>query len=425
MGESSAARVGKVYELAREAYAEVGVDADEALERLTKVSLSLHVWQGDDVGGFERPDASLSGGGIMVTGSHPGRARDLDELRMDLREAFSLIPGQHRLNLHAIYGDFGGKLVDRDEIGPEHFESWVGWAKGEGLGLDFNATCFSHAKADSGLTLSHKEEGIRAFWMEHVKRCREISAFMGRELGTPCIHNLWIPDGSKDTPVDRWSHRRILRDALDEIYAAEYSAAEMKDAVESKLFGIGSESFVVGSYDFYLAYAIARGKMVCLDMGHFHPTESVGDKVSAILQFSDELLIHVSRGVRWDSDHVPILDDELRLLMAEIVRGDVMDRVHLGLDFFDASMNRVGAWAIGATAALQAVLMALLEPREELRQMEEGGKNFARLAMLERSKALPFGAVWDQHCLRSEVRTGRAWVEEIERYEAEVTAKRD
>ncbi|UCC69043.1 MAG: L-rhamnose isomerase [Armatimonadota bacterium] len=425
MAELTEAAIEKGYELARERYAEFGVDTEKALGVLSAVPISVHVWHGDDVGGFERPDASLSGGGILVTGAHPGRARTLDELRADLHQAFSLIPGRHRVNLHAMYGDFAGTFVERDRIAPEHFRSWVQWAKEEGLKLDFNATCFSHPKADSGFTLSHKEGAIRAFWIEHVKRCREISAFMGRELGSPCIHDLWIPDGTKDTPVDRWSHRRLLSDALDEIYATEYGPAEMKDALESKLFGIGSESFVVGSHDFYLGYALLHGKMICLDTGHFHPTESIADKLSAILQFSQEVLLHVSRGVRWDSDHVPILNDEIRSLMAEIVRGDALARVHLALDFFDASMNRVGAWAVGARAVLQGLLIALLEPQEKLRQIEDSGDNFARLAMFEELKALPFGAVWDYHCLRCEVPTGSAWLGEVARYETEVTAKRD
>ena len=344
---------------------------------------------------------------------------------MDLRKAFSLIPGRHRLNLHAMYGEFGGKAVDRDQIAPEHYAGWVQWARQEGLGLDFNATCFSHPKAESGFTLSHRDSAIRAFWVEHVRRCREIGAWMGGELGDPCIHNLWIPDGSKDAPVDRWGHRSILREALDGIYAVEYSPDVMKDALESKLFGIGSESFVVGSHEFYLAYALARGTMVCLDLGHFHPTESVADKLSAILQFCDEVLLHVSRGVRWDSDHVAVLSDELRALMEEVVRGDALERVHLATDFFDATLNRVGALVIGARATLQAVLLALLQPQERLREMEARGDNFERLAMLEELKALPFGVVWDHHCERAGVAAGAAWVREVGEYEADVTSKRE
>ncbi len=424
MADSAVEMIEKSYALAKERYAQFGVNTDSALAALARVPLSLHVWQGDDVSGFERPDASLAGGGILVTGSHPGKARTLDELRGDLKKAFSLIPGEHRLNLHAMYGDFGGKFVDRDRIAPEHFQSWVDWGRREGLKLDFNATCFSHPKAASGFTLSSKDRAIRSFWVEHVKRCRAISAFVGRELASPCIHNLWIPDGSKDIPVDRWTHRRILKEALDEIYAVEYSPREMKDSVESKLFGIGSESFVVGSHEFYLGYAYSRGKLLCIDMGHFHPNESIADKVSALLQFCEELVVHVSRGVRWDSDHIVILNDEVRALMEEIVRSGALERVHLALDFFDASINRIGAWVIGARATRQGLLGALLQPHDRLVRAEEEGNNFARLALLEELKALPSGAVWEYYCLQQEAPTGPAWMAEIEQYEADVTGKR-
>jgi len=417
-------QVERQYEQAKARYAEVGVDTEDALRTLAGVAVSLHCWQGDDVGGFEREGATLAGGGIQVTGSHPGKARTLGELRSDLAKAFSLIPGRHRLNLHAMYGDFGGKAVDRDAIGQEHFESWVAWAREKALALDFNATCFSHPKAESGFTLASRDESVRRFWVEHVKRCREISAFMGRELGNPCIHNLWIPDGAKDIAVDRWERRRILRDALDEIYAMEYLAAEMKDALESKLFGIGSESFVVGSHDFYLCYALLRGKMICLDLGHFHPTESVSDKLSAILQFSDELLVHVSRGVRWDSDHAVILTDDLRDLAGEIVRAGALGRVHLALDFFDASISRVGAWVIGARATLKAILSALLEPSGLLREADAAGDGFARLAWLEEAKMLPLGAVWEHYCLGATVPAGAELIAEIGRHEASVMRER-
>jgi L-rhamnose isomerase len=416
--------IEKAYQTAAQRYAEAGVDVEAALAKLAEISLSIHCWQGDDVAGFERPSAGLTGGGIQVTGSHPGRARSPEELRMDLDAAFSLIPGRHRLNLHAMYGEFGERPVDRDQIAPEHYRGWIAWTKERGLGMDFNATCFSHPKADSGFTLSHSDEATRAFWIEHVKRSREISAHLGRELGSPCIHDLWIPDGSKDTPVDRWSRRRLLEQALDDVYAVEYASQEMKDALESKLFGIGSESFVVGSHDFYLAYALSRGKMVCLDLGHFHPTESVADKISALLLFSDELLLHISRGVRWDSDHVVILSDEVRAVMEEVVRGEALSRVHLALDFFDASLNRVGAWAIGARATLQALLTALLQPHQKLRDIEHQGDNFARLALLEELKTLPFGGVWDYHCLRMDTPVGSALVRRVQDYEANVTSRR-
>jgi len=417
--------VERAYELARERYAELGVDTEEAMATLASVPLSVHCWQGDDVGGFERPDATLSGGGIEVTGSHPGRARTVDELRMDMEKAFSLIPGRHRANIHAMYGEFGGTVVDRDGIDETHYRGWVDWAKAKDLKLDFNATCFSHPKAESGFTLSHYDPAIHRFWIEHVKRSRAISAWMGRELGSPCLHNLWVPDGSKEGPADRWERRQRLRESLDEIYATSYRPTEMKDAVESKLFGIGSEAFVVGSYDFYLGYAQARGMMVCLDMGHFHPTESIADKVSSLLPFFHGLLIHVSRGVRWDSDHVVILDDATMALMEEVVRADALDRVHFSLDFFDASLNRVGAWVIGGRAAQQALLLALLEPRERLKEAEERGDAFARLALTESLKTMPFGAVWDRYCITMEVPAGLGWRQEVADYEAKVTSRRE
>jgi L-rhamnose isomerase len=421
---SNKTKIEKAYQIAEEQYGRLNVDTERAVAALEEVPLSLHCWQGDDVGGFERPDAALSGGGIQVTGAYPGKARNIMELRSDLEKAFSLIPGRHRLNLHAIYGEFGGKRVDRDKIEPKHFEGWIEWAKRHNLELDFNCTCFSHPKAESGFTLSSKFEAVRAFWIEHVKRCREISAHMGRELGSPCIHNLWIPDGSKDIPADRLTHRALLKESLDEIYATEYPNSEMKDAVESKLFGIGSESFVVGSHEFYLGYALTRGKMLCLDLGHFHPTESIADKVSAILQFSDELLLHMSRGVRWDSDHVVILSDEVRYACEEIIRGKFLEQVHLVLDFFDGSINRVGAWVIGARAVLKGLLIALLEPGKTLRGFEEAGDNFSRLALMEELKTMPFGAVWDYHCLKQGLPAGESWLGEIRRYEKEVLLKR-
>jgi L-rhamnose isomerase len=412
------------YQSAREQYAAYGVDTEAALAALAAIPLSIHCWQGDDVGGFEKPEAVLTGGGIQVTGNYPGKARTPAELRADMAKALSLIPGRHRVNLHASYGEFGGKNVDRDQVEPAHFLGWVSWAKEHGLGLDFNSTFFSHPKADEGWTLSHPDPSIRAFWVEHARRCRAIAAFMGREVGSPCIHNLWIPDGCKDTPADRWTPRRLLRESLDEVYSTSYPAAEMKDAVECKLFGIGSESFVVGSHEFYLAYAIANAKIVCLDMGHFHPTESIADKISAVLQFADELLLHLSRGVRWDSDHVTIMSDEVRAVMDEIVRGQALGRVYLALDFFDGSMNRVGAWVIGARATLKALLAALLSPNRELKEAERRGDNFARLALMEEARALPLGAVWDHYCQTRGTATGLEIIDEVQAYEAAVTSKR-
>ena len=418
------ATIEQSYQSAREQYATYGVDTEAALATLATVPLSIHCWQGDDVGGFERPAAALTGGGIQVTGNYPGKARTPAELRADMEKSLSLIPGAHRVNLHASYGEFGGKTVDRDQIAPEHFQGWVSWAKEHGLGLDFNSTFFSHPKADEGWTLSHRDPAIRAFWVEHAKRCRSISTFMGKEVGRPCIHNLWIPDGCKDAPADRWTPRRLLRESLDEIYSISYPAAEMKDAVESKLFGIGSESYVVGNHEFYLAYALANAKIVCLDMGHFHPTEAIADKISAVLQFADELLLHLSRGVRWDSDHVTIMSDEVRAVMDEIVRGQALGRVHLALDFFDGSMNRVGAWVIGARATLRALLAALLSPNRKLRDAEQRGDNFARLALMEDARALPLGAVWDYHCHTRGIPTGLEVITAVHAYEAAVTSKR-
>lgn len=412
------------YKLAQEKYAALGIDTEAAMQTLQSISISLQCWQGDDVGGFEKPDASLSGGGILATGNYPGKARTPAELRMDAEKAFALIPGRHRFNLHAMYGEFGGKKVERDQMRPEHFTGWMDWAKQQNLKLDFNATCFSHPKADSGFTLSHRDKAIREFWMAHVQRCREISAAMGRELDSPCIHNLWIPDGYKDIPADRWRPRFRLREALDEIFNVSHPSSEMKDAVESKLFGIGSEAYVVGSHEFYLGYALTRGKIICLDMGHFHPTESVADKLSAILQFSPELLLHLSRGVRWDSDHVVTLNDEVRAVTEEIVRSGMIDRIHIALDFFDASIHRVGAWVMGTRTVIKALLLALVEPHDKLSEFEHAGDYGGRLALLEEIKTLPWGAVWDQYCERMNVPVGMAWLNEMKSYEEKVTSKR-
>ncbi|MDZ7269599.1 MAG: L-rhamnose isomerase [candidate division KSB1 bacterium] len=417
--------ISKAYDLARERYAEFGVDTEAALAQLQQLSISLQCWQGDDVAGFERAGAALADGGIQVTGNYPGRARTADELRADAEQAFALIPGRHRFNLHAMYGEFGGRQVDRDAISIEHFQGWIDWAASRQLQLDFNATCFSHPLAAGGFTLSHPDQAVRAFWIEHVQRCRAISAGIGRRLGSPCLHNLWIPDGMKDLPADRWRPRARLRESLDAIFQTAYSPGEMKDALEGKLFGLGSEAYVVGSHEFYLGYALRHGKIICLDLGHFHPTEVVADKLSALLQFFPELLLHVSRGVRWDSDHVVILNDEVRAVAEEIVRGQALTRVHLALDFFDASIHRVAAWVIGTRATLKALLLALLEPREQLCQLEAAGDYSGRLALLEETKTLPFGAVWDHYCLRMNVPPGMAWLQELKQYEKEVTSRRE
>ncbi len=414
----------KAYALSREKYAELGVDTDKALGQLQTVSLSLHCWQGDDVGGFEGASSSLKGSGLKVTGGYPGRARNVQELRSDLHQAFSLIPGRHRLNLHAMYGEFGAQPVDRNEIEPGHFRGWLEWAKKEKLKIDFNATCFAHPKSAAGFTLSSKDAGIRKFWLDHVKLSRKIAAHIGRELQSPCIHNLWIPDGSKDIPVDRWSYRSLLKKSLDEIFETEYSPLQIKDSLESKLFGIGSESFVVGSHEFYMGYALTHGKMICLDLGHFHPTESVADKISAILQFSDEILVHVSRGVRWDSDHVVILTDEIRAVAEEIVRSQALGKTHLALDYFDASINRIGAWVLGARSTLKGILLALLEPQNRLKTLDAKGNALPWLSALEELKAMPFGAVWDCYCEKNGVPTGEMWLRDIEAYEKRVLSKR-
>jgi L-rhamnose isomerase len=419
-----AAKVERAYAMSRERYAELGVDTEAALATLGKVSISLPCWQGDDVRGFEETKEPVLSGGIQATGNYPGRARTPEELRQDLKAALSLIPGSHRVNVHAIYGEFGGRPVARDELEPGHFRGWLSWAKQERVGLDFNATCFAHPMAAQGLTLGSPEEKTRQFWVDHVKCCRRIAAHLGRELGSACLHNLWIPDGSKDRPFDGWTPRLLLKESLDEVFKTEYSPSVMKDSLESKLFGIGSESYVVGSHEFYMMYALAMGKMVCLDLGHFHPTESVADKLSALLQFFPELVLHLSRPVRWDSDHVVILDDELRRLAEEVVLGRALDRVHLALDFFDASINRVGAWVLGARAVLKAFLLALLRPEEELRLAEAGRDYFRRLALVEDAKALPSGAVWDRYCRAQGVPLDGEWPKAIQEYERTVLSRR-
>ncbi|HRV93617.1 MAG TPA: L-rhamnose isomerase [Anaerolineae bacterium] len=422
MVKATEQQVIEAYTLARDRYAGFGVDTDQAVAVLAQIPISLHCWQGDDVGGFEDPEAGLSGG-IMATGNYPGKARTAAELRQDLDKAYSLIPGRHRLNLHAIYLEADRK-IPRNEIRPEHFAGWVAWAKENNHGIDFNPTCFSHPLAADGFTLSHQDEGIRQFWIEHCMASRRIGAYFGRELGTPCVTNVWIPDGMKDTPVDRLAPRQRLREALDAVFAETLDPAHNLDAVECKLFGLGSESYVVGSHEFYMGYAIANQKLLCLDAGHFHPTEVISDKISSILTYVDEILLHVSRGVRWDSDHVVTLTDELQAIAQEIVRGNYLNRVHIGLDFFDASINRIAAWTIGTRNALRALLLALLEPIDQLRDLENSGDYTGRLALLEELKGLPFGAVWDYHCLQQDVPIGVSFMDEIRAYESDVLSQR-
>jgi L-rhamnose isomerase len=417
------AAVGKAYALAQERYAQWGVDTERALKALRGVAISLHCWQGDDVGGFESADG-LSGGGIQATGNYPGKARTADELRQDLDQALALIPGRHRLNLHAIYAEMKGRRVDRDALGPEHFGRWIDWAKAKKLGMDFNPSYFSHPKAADGFTLAHPDPGIRRFWVDHGIACRKVGEAFGRALGTPCVTNVWIPDGYKDLPADRKAPRERLRESLDAIFKRPIDPRYHLDAVEGKLFGIGSESYVVGSHEFYLGYAVKHGKLLTLDTGHFHPTEGVADKISAVFAFLDEILLHVSRGVRWDSDHVVILSDDLKALAEELVRGGYLGRTHIGLDYFDASINRVAAWVIGTRAMLKALLIALLEPTDRLRALERAGDHTGRLALLEELKTLPVGAVWDRYCESQDVPVGEAWLEAVRAYERDVLAKR-
>ena len=412
-------KIKQAYDYAVERYAAIGVDVEKAMEQLQKVQLSLHCWQADDVTGFESTGELT--GGIQATGNYPGKARNIDELRADILKAASLIPGKHRLNLHEIYGDFGGKFVDRDQVEPAHFESWMQWAEENGMKLDFNSTSFSHPKSGD-LSLSNPDPEIRNFWIEHTKRCRAIAEEMGKRQNDPCIMNLWVHDGSKDITVNRMQYRALLKDSLDQIFEVKYD--NMKDCIESKVFGIGLESYTVGSNDFYIGYAAQNQKIITLDTGHFHPTESVADKVSSMLLYVPELMLHVSRPVRWDSDHVTIMNDDTLDLCKEIVRCDALDRVHVGLDYFDASINRIGAYVVGSRATQKCMLHALLEPLPLLRKYEANGQGFERLALLEECKSLPWNAVWDMFCLKNGVPVGEAFIADIEKYEADVTSKR-
>ena len=422
MAESSK-NIEQAFILARQQYADWGVDVDRAMQRLSEIAVSLHCWQGDDVGGFENAGEEL-GGGLAVTGNYPGKARTANELRADLDMALSMLPGTHRLNLHACYAETGGKRVDRNEMQPEHFRKWIEWAKAKRMGMDFNPTFFSHPKAADGFTLAHADAGIRRFWIEHGIACRRIGAAIGKELKSPCVTNVWVPDGLKDTPVDRKGPRMRLAESLDAVFADEIDPKLNLDSVESKLFGIGSESYVVGSHEFYLGYAVRNRKLLCLDAGHFHPTEVISDKLSSVFAWLDEILLHVSRGIRWDSDHVVTLTDELMAIAQELVRGDFLSRVHIGLDYFDASINRVAAWVIGARSMLKALLAALLEPIDTLRRVEAAGDFTARLALLEEQKMLPLGIVWDYYCQKSNVPPARAWLDEVKKYEKDVLSKR-
>jgi L-rhamnose isomerase len=418
--------VASAYNEARERYAALEVDTDDAIARVAAVPISLHCWQADDVAGFEALDEDVAGGGIMAIGNYPGRARNGDELRQDFDQVMSLLPGVQRANLHAFYAEADGARVLRDEVAPEHFAHWIDWAKDREVGLDFNPTYFAHPKADDGFTLSHKDQDIRAFWIRHGIASRRIAEHMGRELSNPCVNNHWIPDGSKDSPADRWSPRKRLVEAFDQVLsdAHGFDGALCVDAVESKLFGLGSEDYVVGSMEFYTAYALTRKVVQCLDMGHFHPTETIHDKISALMQFQERMLIHTSRPIRWDSDHVVLFNDDVRNVFFEIMRGDALDRVYVALDFFDASINRIAAYVIGTRATRKAILAALLDPSACLRELEDSGKLGQKLGLMEEQRTMPFGAVWDMLCQREEVPVGAAWISEVETYEAKVLSKR-
>ncbi|MDD3788280.1 MAG: L-rhamnose isomerase [Petrimonas sp.] len=414
--------IKKAFEDAKEQYASLGVNVDNAIEKLDKSSISIHCWQADDVIGFENPDGQLSGG-IQTTGNYPGKARTIEELQKDIEKVLTLIPGKHRLSLHAIYGDFGGEFVERDQIEPKHFQTWMDWAKKTGVKLDFNSTFFSHPKSGE-YTLSSFDPEIRNFWKEHLRRCRRIAEEMGRQQGDACIHNIWVHDGEKDKTVSRFQHRELLKQSLDEVLAEKISTDYLKDSVECKLFGIGSESYVVGSHEFYMGYAVKNNMMLTLDAGHFHPTEVISDKISSMLLFVPEINLHVSRPERWDSDHVVILSDELLALSQEIVRSGYADRVHMGLDYFDASINRLGAYVTGIRAAQKAMLQALLEPTDKLRTYEKQDKKFQRLAYLEELKAMPWNAVYNYYCMREGIPVGEEFIKEIEAYEESTTSKR-
>lgn len=417
------AKLTASYQAAKELYAIHGIDTDEVLDRLAQVKVSMHCWQGDDVRGFLNRDQELTGG-IAVTGNYPGAARTADELRQDLEKAFSLIPGKHKVNLHAIYADTDER-VELDQLEPKHFANWVKWAKEHGLGLDFNPTCFSHEKSADGFTLSHPDPQIRQFWIDHCKASRKIGAYFGQELGQTCVTNVWVPDGFKDIPVDRLGPRRRLKESLDEIFAERLDPASHLDAVESKVFGIGSESYVVGSHEFYMGYGLQNNKLICLDAGHFHPTETISGKLSSLALFAEGILLHISRPVRWDSDHVVIMDDELLDIARELVRHDLLAKTHIGLDFFDASINRIAAWVIGMRNTLKALLRAMLEPTELLRQAELAKDYTTRLALLEEFKSYPYGAVWDYYCARQGVPVREAWLDEVKAYEQEVLSVRE
>lgn len=413
------------YLKAKARYKKYGVDTDKALDTLKEATFSIHGWQADDFAGFERSDSALSGGGLLSTGNFFGKAKNINQYRQDMEKVFSLIPGKKKLNFHTIYGDFKGKFVERDKILPEHFDSWIDWAKKNEVGIDINPTLWSHKLAEDGFTLSHTDKGIRDFWIEHVKRTREIGAYIGRKLGKVCINNIWIPDGSKDYTVSKFTHRRILKESLDEIFSIKYPQEHLLDSLESKLFGVALEAYTVGSQEFYLGYALANNKIMLYDTGHMHPEEYVSDKISAVLQFARGIMFHLSRGMRWDSDHITLFSDEIVAIMQEIVRADALDKVYIGTEFFDASLNRIGAYVTGVRAVQKALLYALLEPTEVLRGYEEKNQLFARLGLLENLKAMPYGDVWNHYCKIAGVPDDDEWIDEVFKYEKEILSKRN
>jgi len=414
----------QTYEEAVKKYKRLGVDVEKALDTLRGVTFSIHGWQADDFAGFERPDSELSGGGLLSTGDYPGAAKNIDEYRQDMEKVFSMVPGKKKLNFHTIYGDFKGEFVERDKIEPKHFDSWIDWAKKNDIGIDINPTLWSHKLAIDGFTLSHTDSNIRDFWIEHVKRTRQIGAYIGERLNKTCINNIWIPDGSKDYTVSKFIHRKILKESLDEIFSVKYPEEHLLDSLESKLFGVALEAYTVGSQEFYLGYALANNKIMLYDTGHMHPEEYVSDKISAVLQFARGIMFHLSRGMRWDSDHITLFSDEIVAIMQEIVRAGALDRVFIGTEFFDASVNRIGAYITGVRAVQKALLYALLEPTELLRQYEEKNQLFARLGLLENLKAMPYGEIWDYYCNQMGVADDQGWIDEVLEYEDEVLKKR-
>jgi L-rhamnose isomerase len=415
----------KRYDSAMEEYAELGIDTNKVIDKILKIPLSIHCWQGDDIRGFEPGKINLDGAGILSTGNYPGKPRNIDEFRSDIEKAFSMVPGKKKLALHAIYGNFNGKLEDRSTIAPEHFKYWVDWSKKYGYGIDFNPSMFAHPMSSSGYTLSSLDKTTRQFWIDHVKNSRKVCNYIGDELKEVCVNNLWIADGSKDLTVNRLRHREILVEALDEIFSIKYPEKNVIDSLESKLFGIGVESFTVGSHELYLGYAVKNGLGMTLDTGHFHPTEIISDKISSVLLVTKFINLHITRGVRWDSDHIPILTEELISIMQEIIRAKALDKVYIGTDFFDSSMNRIGAWVIGSRAVLKALLIAMLEPTELIAEYENSGNMFAKLALLENLKSMPFGDIWDHYCEMQSILKDKYFIGEVLKYEKDTLAKRN